>query len=295
VNQVVLDPATGKNVRVNDLTAGKYDVVVTTGPSFSTRREEAAALWAEMAGQFPAIIGVAGDLIAKSTDLPYSDEIAKRLQMLLPPEIQQQIAEGKDIPPEAMAVLAQAKQMSEMVAQQGQFVQQAAGEADQKKAEAEKAVSAVEKAIANLKTEEARFEAKVAKIESQFIQREANLAMQTDDLSIQKQQMDGERRELEGTKKQTDTEASELSAAKGVVQQIDQALSQFVDAQSGILEEMRAEMLKPKPKLKSATTKRGPKGELAIEAMMDDGSLRRMMAQRGPDGNLTAQAVEDQP
>jgi hypothetical protein len=33
VNQVVMDPASGKIIKVNDLAKGRYDVTVTVGPS----------------------------------------------------------------------------------------------------------------------------------------------------------------------------------------------------------------------------------------------------------------------
>ncbi len=87
--------------RVYDLSAGKYDLTVTTGPSFTTRREEAAEQMTEMVRAFPAAAPVIGDLIAKNLDWPGADEIAERLQSLnpaaqqgqggVPPEMQQQI------------------------------------------------------------------------------------------------------------------------------------------------------------------------------------------------------------
>jgi hypothetical protein len=152
----VFDPATGKTIRVNDLTAGKYDYYVKSGPSYSSQREEASEIYGEFVQRFPDLMGVAGDLIFKASDLPYSDEIAKRMQTLLPPPIQQQLAEGKDIPPEAQAAMAQANQTMQQVQQLGQMVQQAAGENEKLKAEAEKA-------IAGLNTQKAEFEAFVAK------------------------------------------------------------------------------------------------------------------------------------
>src|SRR5690606_2457719 len=63
VNQIVFDPATGRNVRVNDLSVGKYDVAITVGPSFSTLRQEAAEVYGELATRFPELMGVAGDLV----------------------------------------------------------------------------------------------------------------------------------------------------------------------------------------------------------------------------------------
>jgi hypothetical protein len=91
--------------RIYDLAAGKYDLTVATGPSFTTRREEAAAQMTEMVRAFPDAAPVIGDLIAKNLDWPGADEIAERLKAVnpalqaqnnggIPPEMQQQIQEG---------------------------------------------------------------------------------------------------------------------------------------------------------------------------------------------------------
>ena len=93
----VFDPQAGRMVKVNDLSAGKYDVTVTTGPSFSTLRQEAAEIYTQFAQQYPELMGVAGDLVMKSLDLPYADDIAQRLQTMLPPQIQEMINSDKEM------------------------------------------------------------------------------------------------------------------------------------------------------------------------------------------------------
>jgi hypothetical protein len=88
--------------QVYDLTAGKYDLTVSTGPSFTTRRQEAAFEMTEMIRAFPDAAPVIGDLLAKNLDWPGADEIAERLKKInpalkgdgLPPMIAQQIEEG---------------------------------------------------------------------------------------------------------------------------------------------------------------------------------------------------------
>lgn len=89
---------------VYDLTAGKYDLTVTSGPSFTTRREEAAMQMTEFVRDFPAAAPVIGDLLAKNLDWPGADEIAKRLEKLnpankdqIPPELQQMIQQGQEM------------------------------------------------------------------------------------------------------------------------------------------------------------------------------------------------------
>lgn len=85
-----------------DLTAGKYDLTVTSGPSFTTRREEAAAQMTEFLRAYPAAAPVIGDIFAKNLDWPGADEIAKRLEKMnpanqqqIPPEMQKMIQEGQ--------------------------------------------------------------------------------------------------------------------------------------------------------------------------------------------------------
>jgi hypothetical protein len=86
-------------LRMFDLTAGKYDLTVTTGPSFTTRREEAAAQMTEMIRALPAAAPVLGKHLAKNLDWPGADEIAEELEAMsqpqIPPELQQAIEKGK--------------------------------------------------------------------------------------------------------------------------------------------------------------------------------------------------------
>jgi hypothetical protein len=89
---------------LHDLTAGKYDLTVTSGPSFTTRREEAAMQMTEFVRAFPDAAPVIGDILAMNLDWPGADEIAERLKAInpalkqqqgLPPEVQQMIQEGQ--------------------------------------------------------------------------------------------------------------------------------------------------------------------------------------------------------
>ena len=74
--------------RIYDLTTGKYDVVVKLGPSFTTQRQEAADQMMLLVQQFPQAAPIIGDLIAKNLDWPGAEEMAERLQKLLPSALQ---------------------------------------------------------------------------------------------------------------------------------------------------------------------------------------------------------------
>lgn len=82
-----------------DLTVGKYDLTVTTGPSFTTRREEAAMQMTEMIRAMPETAPVLGKHLAKNLDWPGADDIAEELDQLtqnkVPPEVQKQIQDGQ--------------------------------------------------------------------------------------------------------------------------------------------------------------------------------------------------------
>lgn len=70
----------GMEIVLNDLSAGEYDVTVTTGPSFATKRAEATEFMTELLRGFPQLTDIAGDLIIKNMDVPGADEIASRIR-----------------------------------------------------------------------------------------------------------------------------------------------------------------------------------------------------------------------
>lgn len=75
----------GKPVLLNDITVGRYDVVVKTGPSFSTKRAETTATMREIIQSYPQIMQIAGDLLFKAMDVPGADKIAERLEAAMQP------------------------------------------------------------------------------------------------------------------------------------------------------------------------------------------------------------------
>jgi hypothetical protein len=96
--------------RVFDLAVGKYDVVVTAGPSYTTRREEVAAQMQEFIRAYPQAAPLLGDLMAHNMDWPGADEIERRLKALLPPP-----AQGMD--PQVQAMQQQLQQLGQELAQ----------------------------------------------------------------------------------------------------------------------------------------------------------------------------------
>lgn len=174
VNTFVMDE-TGQPIKINDLSMGRYDVTISTGPNFSTQRQEASEIYMNMANVNPGIFAVAGDLIFKSLDLPYSEDIAERLKAMLPPEIQALIQEDGNQSPEVQQAMQQANQAMQMVEQQMQAVQEMGTQIEQEKMEVDKGKMEIQKLIADLETAEAQFEAQVAKEIAQITQRDAKV------------------------------------------------------------------------------------------------------------------------
>ena len=120
LNERYKDPETGEELFYN-LAAGKYDVRVTAGPSFATKRQEAAASMLQLAQADPSLTQKAGDLIVKNMDWPGAQEIADRLKKFLPPQAQDEEKGGGQIPPQAQA---QMQQLKGAIEQQGQLIEQ---------------------------------------------------------------------------------------------------------------------------------------------------------------------------
>ena len=95
--------------RIYDLSAGTYDLTVRSGPSFTSRREEAATQMVELIRAYPAAAPLLGDLLARNLDWPGADEIAQRLGALLPPQL-------KGASPEAQQAQAQMAQLGQALA-----------------------------------------------------------------------------------------------------------------------------------------------------------------------------------
>lgn len=68
---------------VGDITAAKFDVMVDTGPSYATQRQEASDKILALGQAWPEIYNLAADVIAKGIDIPNQDELVGRLRKRL--------------------------------------------------------------------------------------------------------------------------------------------------------------------------------------------------------------------
>lgn len=110
----------GKVHKIFNPTIGKYAVTVTTGPSFRTRRIEAANQMLNFAKNVPQAGPLIMDLIAKYLDWPGAEEIAARLAKAIPPQML--TTETKDMSPQVQALLSNLQeQLKQMTAERAQM------------------------------------------------------------------------------------------------------------------------------------------------------------------------------
>lgn len=102
---------------IYNFNVGKYDIVVDSGPSYATKRQEAAESMMAFVQADPAVLQIAGDLIVRNLDWPGADEIAERMKVMLPPQIQQTMkSEEEDGQPKVDPQMEQQmNQMADMV------------------------------------------------------------------------------------------------------------------------------------------------------------------------------------
>jgi hypothetical protein len=101
--------------KIYNPSVGKYDVVVTTGPSYLTKRQEAMDAMSQILQGSPQLWAVAGDLFVKNMDWPGAEELAARLRKTIDPKL----LEDQDDP-----ALQAANQQIQVLMQEMQTMQQ---------------------------------------------------------------------------------------------------------------------------------------------------------------------------
>ena len=105
---------------------GKFDVSITVGPSYNTKRMEAQATFVELArsAKEPALAAIANYLAVRNSDFEGADEAAKMLKSLLPPQALQALSSKGPIPPEVQAMMQKLQQKMQMMQEEGAKLQQ---------------------------------------------------------------------------------------------------------------------------------------------------------------------------
>ena len=107
----IVDQQTGATIKkIYNPNVGKYDVAVTTGPSYMTKRQESLDAMSRLLQGNPNLWAVAGDLFIKNMDWPGAQEMSKRFAKTIDPKLMDDS--------EASPELAQAQQQMQAMGQE---------------------------------------------------------------------------------------------------------------------------------------------------------------------------------
>ena len=123
----------GEKVRVINPRIGQYDVTVVSGPSFTTKRDEAANFYTEIMRTAPNTAPALLPILMGNLDSPGADKAQKVLKAMLPPQIQAAMEDDDAKPQIPPQVQGQLQQMQTVI----QKMQEALQEAQKKVADAE--------------------------------------------------------------------------------------------------------------------------------------------------------------
>lgn len=177
INQKYTDEKTGKPMNY-DLTTGNHEVAVSTGPSYTTKREEAREGQIALFQAAPQAMLPALPMIIRGMDWPNADKTADAVERGLPPELRdpdRQEDQMRGIPPALQAQLQQAQQMIEQL---GAALQEAQSAVNDKQAEA------------RLKMGELQIKAQSAKTQAEKNQIDAQV--KAEELQLEREKMAAE-------------------------------------------------------------------------------------------------------
>ena len=137
----VRDPMTGAVIeKIYNPSVGTYDVMVTTGPGYMTKRQEALDAMSQILQTNPQLWAVAGDLFIKNMDWPGAQEMAERFKKILDPKV---LSEG-DQSPEMMAAQQQIEAMTQELNRVTDIMQNIQDSAEQQKVEIDRYKAEIE-------------------------------------------------------------------------------------------------------------------------------------------------------
>ncbi len=169
INQMVYDDEKNKWFKINDLGLSRFDVVIETGPSYATQRQEAAESMLELIRVLPPEVLVpVAHLMVKSMAFPQADKIATMLRKLVPEQFKTREERQEDLPPgvvlndQDQAVVEETGERfpppspAEEIALAEQQAEQQKHQATQAKAQADQAMAQAKIAEAQAKMAEAQ-------------------------------------------------------------------------------------------------------------------------------------------
>lgn len=85
--EMVIINGADKSGRVIDLSQGSYDVVIQTGPGYSTQRQEMVEKSIALMAAYPQAAPLISDLVVQEMSFDGAKQIARRLRAAVPPEV----------------------------------------------------------------------------------------------------------------------------------------------------------------------------------------------------------------
>lgn len=211
----VPDPETGEATTIFNLGIGRYDVSISVGPSFGTKRLEAVDAMTAHFERNPGLWQIMGDLYLRNQDWPGAQDMADRVAKTIPPELRQGEDEGDD-GSAAQAQMQQAlqqasqqmQQLQAQVQQAQQLLDQADAEVAQLKQEIAKRDQDIETKVASesIRAESERYKADAT---IRIAELEATRNDQTQELEVAQAQITELRATLEGLSRAMDAIAKQ--------------------------------------------------------------------------------------
>ena len=105
--------------KVYDLKVGTYDVTVSTGPGYQTKRQENIALLQSLLttplGE--PLTTLAPDLLVSQMDFAIVPQLVERMKLALPPQVQEKDGQNQQIPPQVQQQMQQEAQLNQALTQ----------------------------------------------------------------------------------------------------------------------------------------------------------------------------------
>lgn len=162
--------------RIYRMDVGKYDVTVSVGPAYQTRRQENLVLLESlMQGPLGAVLAqVAPDLVVSMMDFQIAPKLIERMKKILPPNLQE---EGPDAAVPA-AIQQQMQESQQMIEQLTQALQAAQDQIEQKAVENQTKMDIAKlQAETDLEKTRAQVAVEMAKIQAQMEMGSAELTL----------------------------------------------------------------------------------------------------------------------
>ena len=260
---------------IYDIGVGKYDVVVQSGPSYATKRQEAAESLAQLMQGNPQISQLASDIMVRNLDFPGSKELSDRLRKAVPPQfLDNENGEPQDLRPQLM----QAEQMMHAAAD---HIQQLTVQIQKLEQEKQSGEIKAQIEAAKLQIEQQRVDLEKYKllIEQEKAQSEKDKAAA--DIIIQHEQV-----QAEVIKSNNDAHMNTVNALASsgqlinpVIEQVHKHIGDMMGAIAGTVHNLgnsvnglhvaHAEMKETMAKPKKVRSKRLPDGTLEAELVND--------------------------